>query len=357
MFNDIRKIVKNTLNNKNKGITIGSIIKFTILAIVAMFAVSILLTVFKWTFGITGNLLEQGGVSKLNIENILEQPEMVVDYADSVIQGKMMAPSIGVDIIPVPSLGLASKDAEDYETREYSASYEKRNIDKICTEFEALKPLQYVVFINANRSESYCGYNFKVEVEKEQEIISMIESLNPKDFNANTYTIERNITNSNNEIEILEKKLEMLDSLLENAQTKYAALRNTGDANALVQAVNNEINLIERITNQKLNVQAQIDRLTNNKGSQEERIDYSQFNISISERKLIDLSSISADWRYAFERFVASISTALQDLTIGLIEFLFKLIKFVLYIGIGVITLTITAKILWRFVRRIWSNH
>ncbi len=357
MINDIKNLIKRTLDNRGRGITIGSIIKFTILAIILMFALSIILAVFKWTFGITNN---SSVVS--NLDKVFSEPEMLLQYADestrgvtggTAVRGKAISPSIG--IMPPMPIEPAGKDAENYETREYTARFERSNITPLCEEFEGLKPLEYVVFSNANKSDTYCNYTFKVEVAKEDEIISLIKSLGPKEFNASTFTLERNITSNKKEIEILEKKLKMLNSLLESAQEKYNKLRNSGDTNALVQAINNEINLIERITNQKLSVQAQIDRLTNSTGVQEERIDYSQFNISVQQRKLVDLTNIGEDWARAFERFISNISVAVQDLTIGLLMFIFKLIKFVLYISVGIMMLTVAARFLWKLIRRVWS--
>ncbi|MCD5384672.1 MAG: hypothetical protein LRZ97_02025 [Candidatus Pacebacteria bacterium] len=368
----ILDFIKSILNNNGQGWTIGKIIKTAALIIVALFALSVVLAMFKWVFGISGNGYHYN--NSMGLRQVFSEPEMLLDYADEMMvvgfdggfggevvassgSAKMVAPQMmgmmAEDSMPYPS-EPASKDAEDYETREYSASYEKSNIDKTCEKFEDLKPLEYVVFSNANKSDSYCSYTFKVEVDKEDEIILLIESLDPKSFDANTFTLERSITNNINEIEILKKKIKMLDSLLASAQTKYTALRNTGDTGALVQAINNEINLIERITNQKLTVQSRIDRLTNNTGVQTERIDYSQFNIFVAEKKFIDMRSIGESWRFAFERFVSSVSGSVQDLTMGLMMFVFTLVKFVLYLGIGVMTLAVATRLLWKMVRKVW---
>ncbi len=371
-MDNILNFIKNILNNNGRGWTIGKIIKTTILVIVALFALSVILAMFKWAFGIDSDGAHKSEVAA--IQKIFDEPEMMLSYIENKVSGansrsfsegiaigspltrsvKMMAPEM--DIMPIPPLGPTGKNAEDYETREYSATFEKNNIDKTCKKFEDLKPLDYVVFENASKNDTYCSYRFKVELEHEKEIISLIESLDPKDFNANTFTIERSITNNENEIKILKKKLEMLDALLENAQTKYAALRNTGDTTALVQAINNEINLIERITNQKLNVQAQIDRLTNSTGIQKERIDYSQFSISVQERKFINLTQIGESWKIALERFINEISNALQQLTIGLLLFVIKLAKFVIFLSVTVLAVTTTAKFLWKIIKRIWSK-
>ncbi len=371
-MDNILNFIKKILNNNGRGWTIGKIIKTTILIIVALFALSIILAMFKWTFGIDDKT-SHDLTKETTLKEVFNDPSKLLNYANKVVNTspvstdnfnnitnlnirntKMITPEIG--IMPIPPLEPASKNAEDYETREYSATFEKSNMDKTCKKFEDLKPLDYVVFENASKNDTYCSYRFKVELEHEKEIISLIESLSPKDFNANTFTIERNITNNENEIKILKKKLEMLDALLENAQAKYSALRNTGDATALVQAINNEINLIERITNQKLNVQAQIDRLTNSTGVQKERIDYSQFNITINQRKVIDFASIGENWRYAFEKFIIEVNLAMQDLTIGLFMFIFTLFKFVLYIAISVLVFAISSRILWRWIRKIWHG-
>ncbi len=372
LFQELKDVLQNTFNNNGRGITIGKIIKLVILAVVAMLALSIVLAMFKWVFNIEDNDYKRNSI---DMQQMFDDPVMMLGFADdivgqtftdgdygggmaisnSMVRSKMMAPEL--DIMPMPYISeSASKNAEDFETREYRATYEENNIDKTCKKFEDLKPLEYVVFSNANKSETYCNYTFKVESDREQEVILLIESLGPQDFNASTYTLERSITNNSNEIDILEKKIDMLDSLLSSAQSKYAALRTTGNASVLVQAINNEINLIERITTQKLNVQSQIDRLTNSKGVQEERVDYSQFNISVSEWKFIDLGSIGESWKFAFERFISEVSGAVQDLTIGLVLFVVKLAKFVIFLGVGILAVVAAAKFLWSMIKKIWRT-
>ncbi len=379
-MNQIKNIIKRILNNNGRGWTVGAIIKMTILAVVALIALSIIIAMFKWVFDINDNddKYERYGYEQERHEERGGRDDgyygsNTADYIRSTIgstirnvtnelsdglmapRDKMLSQEIGIMPVPIEMVPV-SKDAEDFETREYRASYEKRSIDKTCKKFEELKPLEYVVFENANKSNEYCNYRFKVEVNREQEILLLIESLDPKDFNANTFTIERSITNNTNEIEILEKKIEMLDSLLESAKEKYNKLSTSGNATALVQAINNEINLIERITNQKLSVQSRIDRLTNSTSVQEERIDYSQFNISVSERKLVDWGGILEQWKYAFERFGSEISSAVQGLTIGLILFAFTIVKFIAYISISILAVVVTTRVLWALTKRIWRK-
>ncbi len=387
-MDNINTFIRKALTNNGKGWTVGSIIKTAVLVVVALFALSIVLAMFKWVFGIGGGNGDYGR-NNIGIRQMMEEPEMMIEYAEDMMDGnfsmnrgyataggyggsdtdeasyssysqsaKMVAPS-GIPMADITSSYApepASRDAEDYETREYTARYEERDISAVCNEFEALKPLEYVVFENATQSDEYCNYRFKVEVENEDEVIALIKTLDPKSFNESTFTLERTITNNNNEVEILQKKVIMLDTLLTNARTKYAALRTSGNAEALVQAINNEINLIERVTNQKLTVQSRIDRLTNSTGVQEERIDYSQFNVSVSERKLINWDNISDNWKYALERFIANVSEMVQDLTIGLVMFVLGLVKFIIYISVVVVATVTTARFLWAMSRRIWRG-
>ncbi len=366
-MNQIKDIIKRALTNNGKGWTIFSIIKITILIIVALFALSIILAMFKWVFNI-----DDYKEYHTELGQIFNNPELILGdmgkMMDSHTGGKggvseteMFHRSISMPRplpihIPPPFIETVSRLAESYETRDYSVSYQKRNIENICNTFNELKPLEYVVFQNSNISDTSCNFRFKVEVEREEEIIAIIKSLDPKDFNVNTFTLERTITNNRNEIAILERKIKMLDSLLERAQDKYTALRNTDNATALVQAINNEINLIERVTNQKLSAQSRIDRLTNRNITQEERVDYSQFNISISEKKFIDWSGIGDQWKFAFEKFVSSLSESVQGLSIGLIMFIFNLAKFVIFLSLVVVTVVATTKFLWIISKRIWKR-
>src|SRR3989339_566326 len=54
-----------------------------------------------------------------------------------------------------------------------------------------LKPREDVIFENASEYEKNCNYSFKVKRDSVKEILSIIESLDPKELNENTYTIKR----------------------------------------------------------------------------------------------------------------------------------------------------------------------
>src|SRR3989339_753836 len=84
-----------------------------------------------------------------------------------------------------------------------------------------LKPREDVIFENASEYEKNCNYSFKVKRDSVKEILSIIESLDPKELNENTYTIKRLIEDYTSELEILQKKLNSIEETLNNAINAY----------------------------------------------------------------------------------------------------------------------------------------
>ncbi len=138
-----------------------------------------------------------------------------------------VALSIRNVIAPEPSMptmdntATIGDDAEDFEVTEYGANIETRHLEDTCTKIADLKSREDVIFENANEYEKSCSYNFKVKHDSVDEILAIIEELDPKELNENTYTIKRLIDDYTSEVEILEKKMASIEETLNNAVSAY----------------------------------------------------------------------------------------------------------------------------------------
>ncbi len=262
------------------------------------------------------------------------------------------------NIMPYPpqSTGTVGSDAEEYEVTDYSASIETRDGEKTCGAVAGLKARSYVIFESANESDKSCSYSFKVEHKRVGEVLTFIKGLDPKDLSENTYTIKRQIDDFTSEEEILTKKLASIDETLTNSIRAYNEITTlaTGSQNvdALAKIIDSRLQLLERLTQERININAQLERLSRSKAEQLDRLEYTYFNVYVYENKFVDFESIKDSWQQAIQSFFQTVNKAFQDATVNLIALLISTIPFILYL----IILLIAAKYGWRFARRIWEK-
>ncbi len=245
-------------------------------------------------------------------------------------------------------------DAEAFEITEYTGTIKTSNLDRVCGEIEVLRAHDYVIFENANRYERGCNYTFKVENEKAEEVLSVIEGLKPEDLTANTKTIKRQIDDYTNEIEILEKKLISVEQTLFDAQEAYDELTvlatRAQDVETLAKIIDSKINLIERLTQERINIKERIDRLNRSKAEQLDRLSFTFFRINVYEFLIIDGKALKDSWLAEAQSFVREFNKVIQDVTLNLAGYLLRLIQIAIYLLLALFVI----KYGWRFVKRIW---
>ena len=192
-----------------------------------------------------------------------------------------------------------------------------------------------------------------------EEIIAKLQALNPRDFNIDTSTIERSIKYTDSELAMLDRRLESITTTLNQAEIAFNNLisraTTAGDTATLAEVINNKISTIDRLTQQQLDTQERIDRLTKSRGDQIEQIEYAHFYVSVSKVTYFDGEQFADEWKQRIQELAANVNATLLALTLGLIAFVLGAIQFVIYGALLVLGLTIFAKLAWTVVRRIWK--
>ncbi|MBI2048672.1 MAG: hypothetical protein HYT30_01975 [Parcubacteria group bacterium] len=279
-------------------------------------------------------------------------------YGDDMAMPQFSARNAMVSMPPImPTPGSPTGDtAEAFEVSEYNATIETQDKVAACDGVAALKARDYVIFENANTFDTGCQYGFKVERERAEEILAFIKTLDPKELSESTYTIKRQVDDFTNETEVLVKKRASIDDTLARAIDAYdditALATRTEDAGALAKIIDSKIQTIERLTQERININEQLDRLARAKEDQLDRLKYTHFTVYISENKYLDVESLGDSWKNALRSFVHDVNQTLQDVTINLIALLFVLVQYALYILI----LVFAAKYGWRIVKKIWES-
>jgi len=158
------------------------------------------------------------------------------------------------------------------------------------------------------------------------------------------------------EEEILLKKLETVTATLESANNAYdsitiLATRNQ-DAESLAKIIDSKLDVLERLTKERINITTQLDRLSRSKSQQLDKLDYVYFYVNIIENKFFDGDSIKNSWKIAVKDAIRDINRAIQDMTISLLALIFIIGQWIIY----VLIIVVVAKYGWQAVRYIWKK-
>lgn len=258
---------------------------------------------------------------------------------------------------PEPGNNYATgDDAEAYEVKEYSARIETRDLSRDCDAVRALKSRNDIIFERADTYTTSCSFSFKVKRGSVEDVLAIIETLDPRELNESAYTIKREITDYTSEIQILENKLASYDRTLADALASYenitALATATGNADALAKVIESKVGIIERLTSLRVSTVAELDRMNRAKAEALDRLEYTYFSVTVYENKYIDGITLKDSWKAAVKKFVTETNRLLQDLSIGVVSFLLTLIKFALYFVI----IVFAVRLGWAYVQRLWQN-
>ena len=267
----------------------------------------------------------------------------------------MLKSSIGISPIPEPGFSTGD-DAEEYEIKSYNATIKTRRLEKTCKVVADLKVREDVIFENANQNDDGCYFSFKVKKESAEEILAVIEKLKPEDLNENIRTIKGTIEFYDKQLDILEKKLESVEDTLTKAQSAYDEVATLAtrkqDVESLALIIDNKLKLIEKLTNERMNIKQQIDRYNQNKAEQLERLNYSFFNVNIYKDLIFDWKDIKESWKYELKAFVRNFNEVVQGISVNLVTYMIRFVQVAIYFFISVFLL----KFVWVATKRIWKG-
>lgn len=337
------------------------------LAGLAVLAVVLAAVVFRLLAPIGGTLVRNTGVLSLpqSALSAYDSRAIGVEYnivADETGYGYSVGESTktfsGAVILPPtpPRGGGVGGDLEDFEVTEYSVSIETRNKETTCADIAALKARAEVIFENANEHNRGCTYTFKVRHEHAAGILTLLESLDPKDLSENTYTIKRQLDLTMSEVEILERKLASLNETLENALDAYdeitALAARTENAEALAKIIDGKIAIIDRLTRERVDTVAGLERIERSRVELLDKLEYVYFHVNVFENKIVDIEILLDSWKAEAKEFVRDVNRILQDVSLNLFTLLLALAHYVLYFFV----LLFIAKYLWIATKYVWKK-
>jgi hypothetical protein len=249
-----------------------------------------------------------------------------------------------------------NSDAGAMEVKEYSATIETGNLEKTCGIIVDLKGRDYIIFEGSNVNDNNCYFTFKVKRENVQEILAIINSLNPRDLSENAKSIKRQIEDFTSQEDILKEKLASIDETMNNALVAYneisALATKTNNADSLAKVIDSKINMIERLTQERINISAQLESLSRIKALELEKLEYTYFYVNIYENKIFDLQYIKDSWVSSAKQFVIDVNRIFEDLSIRLVTLSLSAFTYLVYLFV----ILIVVKYCWRFGKYIWKK-
>jgi hypothetical protein len=242
------------------------------------------------------------------------------------------------------------------EVTEYSAVIETRHFNDDCAKVSALKARSDVIFERSDKSQEVCNYSFKVKRENAGDVLAIIKALDPKQLNESIYTIKSLIDSYSQQLAILENRKTAIEQTLENSVQEYnditALAAKTKDAASLATIIDSKINIVEKLTQERLDINDQLAQLDKDKADQLDRLNYTNFSVNISETKLIDWRELKDSWTSVVQDVAYEINNVFEGLTVGLLVALFYALEIVIYIFL----ILIAVKYLWRAAKYIWKK-
>lgn len=333
---------------KKLGLTPSSLLKGALIAVGAIVALTVLYSLFGQPSD-TSLQKNSSGVADVG----LGAPSFGgLDAAPSGVP----APSTESRFVPTEDQGSTGSTAEQFESTSYRAAIETRKLAETCGVIAGLKPRDYVIFENASETDTSCGYFFKVARSKAGEILEIVKALDPKDLIEDTSTIKRQIDDLADETEILKKRLKTIEDTLDDAVKAYDDITRVAvqarDAESLAKIIDGKLQIVNRLTNERLDVSEQLDRLSRAKTVQLDRLEFTYFSVHIVEKKYIDWKDIRSSWQSAVRNFFSDLNEVVLNITVNLAAFVFLILQFCVYF----LVVLIVAKYGWRFTKNVWRQ-
>ncbi|MDA3840320.1 MAG: hypothetical protein PF572_04485 [Patescibacteria group bacterium] len=282
------------------------------------------------------------GGSSISTKNIMESA------SDSILSTR--------NIVNYDNEFTPGMDVEEFEVTEYRATIETRSLDESCGTILSLKEKEYVIFETSNNSDNNCNFRFKVKKDNVEEVLAIVNSLDPRDLNESVQSIKKQIEDFTSEEDVLKRKLETIDDTLSSAIVSYDEISKlatqTRDATSLASIIDSKIKIIERLSQEKINTSAQLEKLSRMKAEQLDRLEYTYFNVSIYENKYVDVDQLKDSWKNSIKSFVREMNGVAQDLSIGLITLIAFTFQYLLYLLI----IVLVAKFVWLAFKRLWNR-
>lgn len=255
---------------------------------------------------------------------------------------------------PTPIENYTS-NLERYETTQYNVKARTKQFDELCNAVKQLKADNEINFKQITESLNNCQANFFVSKNKTEAVLATLNSYSGVEINLNTESVTRYRSQLQSQTNILQQQLSSIERSLNAAETQFSEIaelaKNQKDVATLSQTIREKINMVEMLTQQKINLTNQLDNIYRQSAELEERIDVVEFYVNVNRSYPIFLNKDSKKWETAKENLKDTFTDTMIGLTTTFVTFLLWILRLSIYL----LVVLIVVRGVWKFINVIWK--
>jgi chaperonin cofactor prefoldin len=257
---------------------------------------------------------------------------------------------------PNPATGGAVSQLEAYETTRYDVRARTRAFDELCAALTVLKDRSEINFRQLNTSTNSCTATFYVPDSEAAAVAETLRGYSGVEIARTTNSVTRHRSQLQSQASIVRQQLASVERSLAVAETEFDEIavfaRDSNDAATLATAIREKLSLIDTLTQRKITLTSQLDRLLQQSADLEERLGVAEFQVNASRLFPIYANERAQQWQGAWDELSNTFTDTLIVLSATFGIFLLWLIRVVVY---GAVVIVVV-RLLWKFVRLIWRK-
>lgn len=257
---------------------------------------------------------------------------------------------------PVPTPDGYTSGLETYETTSYNATARTKAFDALCDTLTSLKSDSAVHFKTLNTTPNRCSATFFVATEKVTSVLATLRAFSEVEIVQNTSSVTRHKQQLESQVQVLEQQLASVSRTLTATEIQFDEIatfaRAENDAATLSKTIREKLSLTEQLTQQKINLTAQLNQLYQQAADLNERINVVEFSVTIDRAVPLIPNKYEREWDAAWE----DLKDTFTDTLIGISTFFGIFLLWVIRLGLYLLVLIVLARGLWKFAKLVWSR-
>lgn len=257
---------------------------------------------------------------------------------------------------PQPNPTDYTKGLESYETTTYNLGGRIKQFDEFCDALNFLKADSQIHFKSITTSTNNCQAMFYVNKNKAIETLNTISNYSGIEVNRNTTSVTRHRAQLQSQTAIIQQQLASVMKSLSTAETQFDEIaefsRQTNNATELSKAIREKLTLIDTLTQRKISLTSQLDRLYQEASDLEERLNVVAFYVNVNRSYPQNVNEQSQKWEQAWYNLKNQYTNTLIAITALFSVFILRVVIILVYALVIIVAL----RGLWKFVKLVWNK-
>lgn len=260
-----------------------------------------------------------------------------------------------VDPLPEYNPTVYVPGLESYETTDYQITARTRQFEEGCSLLRTLKTDTRIYFKSLYVDQNVCSALFFSAPDKVDSILNQLKDIRGAEVSESTQSVTRTREVLQTETQIVTEQLSSVVHTLADAEIQYAVIaefaRANNEAAALTEAIRDKLQILESLTQQRIQLTAQLQQLQQQATDLNERIGMIAFTVNINRSFAFDPEETSREWETSWHTLKNTVTSVLIGFTTYLGVFILRALQFAFY----ALILIFIARYGWKVVHKIWQ--